>query len=51
MRKRVEEQLETKGTELERAHAVLTAAQTEVAQLKEAFSKYWKDALMEVSRL
>ena len=51
MRKKVEEQLETKGAKLEGAHAVLTATQTEVAQLKEAFSKYWKDALMEVSRL
>ena len=51
MRKKVEEQLETKGAELEGAHAELTTSQTELAQLKEAFSKYREDALMEVSRL
>ena len=51
MRKKAEEQLETKGVELEGARAELTTAQTEVAQLKVAFSKYQEDALMEVSRL
>ena len=48
MRKKVEEQLETKGAELEGARAELTTAQTELAQLKETFSKYQEDALMEV---
>ena len=43
-RKKAEEQLETKGAELKGAHIELTAAQAEVAQLKE-------DALMEVSWL
>ena len=51
MRKKAEEQLETKAAELERACAELTAAQAKVAQLKEASSKYREDALMEVSRL
>ena len=51
MRKKAEEQLETKEVELEGARAKLTAAQTEVAQLKEAFSKYREDASLEVSRL
>ena len=51
MRKKAEEQLETKGAELEGARAELTAAHTEVAQLMEEFSKYWEDALMEVSWL
>ena len=40
MRKKAEEQLETKGAELEGACAELMVAQAEVAQLKEAFSKY-----------
>ena len=48
MRKKVEEQLETKGAELEGARAELTTAQTELAQLKETFLKYQEDALMEV---
>ena len=43
-RKKAEEQLETKGAELKGARIELTAAQAEVAQLKE-------DALMEVSWL
>ena len=51
IRKKAEEQLETKGAELEGARAELTAAQTEVAQLKEAFSKYREDASIEVSWL
>ena len=51
MRKKAEEQLETKGAELERAPAELTAAHAEVAQLKEAFSKYREVTSMEVSRL
>ena len=46
MRKKAEEQLETKG-----AHAELMTAQTELAKLKEAFSTYQEDALMMVSRL
>ena len=48
MRKKAEEQLETKGAELEGARAELTTAQTELAQLKETFLKYQEDALMEV---
>ena len=51
MRKKAEEQLETKGAELDGALAELTAAQTEVAQLKKAFLKYREDASMEISRL
>ena len=51
MRKKVEEQLEAQGAELEEAYVELMIAQTEMAQLKEAFSKYRGDALMEVSRL
>ena len=51
MRKKAEEQLETKEAELEGDRVELTAAQSEVAQLKEAFSKYREDATMEVSRL
>ena len=51
MRKKVEKQLETKGAELEGSRVELMAAQAEVAQLKEAFSKYREDASMEVSRL
>ena len=51
MRKKANEQLEIKGVKLEGARAELTAARAEVAQLKEAFSKYQKDALMEVSQL
>ena len=51
IRKKVEEQLETKEAELDGARAKLTATQTEVAQLKKTFSKYRDDALMEVSRL
>ena len=51
MRKKVEEQLETKGAELEGAHAELTTSKTELAQLKVAFSKYQEDALIEVFRL
>ena len=50
-RKKAEEQLETEGVELEGARAELMATQAEVAQLKEAFSKYQEDALIEVSRL
>ena len=37
MWKKAEEQLETKEAELEGAHDKLTVAQTELAQLKEAF--------------
>ena len=51
MRKKVEEQLETKGAELEGALAELTIALTELGQLKETFLKYWEDASMEVSQL
>ena len=50
-RKKVEEQLETQGTELEGARVELKATQVELAQLKEAFSKHREDALMEVSLL
>ena len=49
MRKKAKEQLETKEAELEGARAKLTVAQIELAQLKEAFSKYREDALMEIS--
>ena len=51
MRTKAEEQLETQGAELDEARAELMTAQTEMARLKAAFSKYQKDALMEVSRL
>ena len=51
MRKKAEEQLETKGAELEGSCAKLTTAQAELGQLKKAFSKSQEDALMEVSRL
>ena len=51
MRKKAEEQLETKGAKLERARAELMTAQTELAQLKETFAKHLEDALIEVSRL
>ena len=50
-RKKVEDQLETQGAELERARAELAAAQVEVARFKAGFSKYQEDTLMEVSRL
>ena len=43
--------METNGAELEGARAELMNAQTELAQLKEMFSKYREDALMEVSQL
>ena len=49
MRKKVKEQLKTQGAELEGAHVELAAAHTEVIGLKEAFSKYWEEILMEVS--
>ena len=51
MRKKAKEQLETQGAELEGARTELAAAQIEVTSLKVAFSNYWEDALMEVSRL
>ena len=51
MRKKAEKQLETQRVELEGAHAERATTQTEVTGLKVAFSNYWKDALMEVSRL
>ena len=50
-RKEVEVQLETNGAELEGARVELVAARAEVARLKAKSSKYWEDALMEVSRL
>ena len=43
--------METQGAELEGACAELTTAQTEVARLKAAYSKYREDALIEVSHL
>ena len=46
--KKKDEELETQGAELERARAKLVAAQTEVTDLKAAFSKYRQDTLMEV---
>ena len=51
MSKKAKEQLETQGAELDEARAELMTAQTEMARLKATFSKYQKDALMEVSRL
>ena len=51
MRKKAEEQLQTKAIGLKGACAELMVAQVEVAQLKEEFSKYREDALMEVSWL
>ena len=51
IRKKAKEQFETKGAELKGTRAELTAAQTEVAQLKEAFLKYQEDASMQVSWL
>ena len=51
LRKKAEEQLETHGAELERAHTKLRAAQAELAELKESSSKSREDALMEISRL
>ena len=50
-RKKPEELLETKEAELEGALAELTTAQTELAQLKEAFLKYREEASIKVSRL
>ena len=44
-----EEQAETHGAELEGARAKLRSVQAELAELKEASSNYWEDALMEIS--
>ena len=50
-RKKVEGQLETQGVELDAVRAELATARAEVAHLTAEGSKYWEDALMEVSRL
>ena len=47
-----EEETRKKAVEqLEGARVELMTAQAELAQLKEAFLKFWEDAVMEVSRL
>ena len=51
LREKAEEQLETRGAELEGARAELKTVQAELAELKEMSSKYQEDALMEISRL
>ena len=43
--------METQKAELEGARAELRAVQAELAELKEASSKYREDALMEISQL
>ena len=42
---------ETQGAKLEGARTELRSVQAEVAELKEASSKYREDALMEISQL
>ena len=44
LRQKAEDAAETRGAELK-------AAQAELAELKESSSKYWEDAMMEISRL
>ena len=51
LREKVEEQLETQEAMLEGARAELKTVQAELAELKETSSKYWEDALMEISQL
>ena len=43
--------METQGAELEGARAELRSVHTELAELKEASSKYQEEALMEISQL
>ena len=45
------ERAETQGAELEGARAELRSVQAELAELKEASSKYREDVLMEISQL
>ena len=47
--KEAEEWAEAHGAELEGARAELRFVQAELAELKEASSKYREDALMEIS--
>ena len=49
LKKKAEEHVETQRAELEGACAELWAVLTELAELKEASSKYREDALIEVS--
>ena len=43
--------METQRAELEGARAELRSVQAELAEHKEVSSKYWEDALMEISQL
>ena len=51
LKKKAEEQAEAQRAELEGACAEFRVVQTELAELKEASSKYREDALMEISQL
>ena len=49
--KDAEQRTETQGAELEGARDELKSVQAELAELREASSKYWEDALVEISKL
>ena len=51
LRQKAEDEVETRGVELEGARAELKTAQAELAELKESSSKYREDAVMEISQL
>ena len=51
LRQKAEDTAETRGVELEGDRAKLKTAQAKLAELKESSSKYWEDAVMEISWL